>query len=86
MHLDLCAPSILPRSSRIQHDLLFKEPAPSSILEAKESSNDEELENAITGRDSGSGEPGDEESDIEEFSWDGLLIEDEDEEDMYCSE
>ena len=28
----------------------------------------------------------DDESDIEEFSWDGLLIEDEDEESMYCSE
>ena len=63
-------------------------PAPSSILEAKESdeSDDQELENASTGKDSGVGEPGDEEldSDVEEFSWDGLLIEDEDE-DMYCS-
>jgi hAT family C-terminal dimerisation region len=72
----------------IRHDLLFREPAPSSILEAKESdeSDDQELENASTGKDSGVGEPGDEESDsdVEEFSWDGLLIEDEDE-DMYCS-
>ena len=64
----------------IRHDLLFRGPAPSSILEAKESE-DQELENASTGRDSR--EPGDEELDIEEFSWDGLVIEDEDEEDMY---
>ena len=70
----------------IRHDLLFKEPGPSSILEAKESNN-EELENMNTGGDSG--EPvvtGNEESDVEEFSWKGLLIEDEDEEEMYCSE
>ena len=40
-----------------------------------------------TGRDYGEpGLPGDEESGVEEFSWDGFLIEDEDEEDMYCSE
>ncbi|KAF8801009.1 hypothetical protein BYT27DRAFT_7116053, partial [Phlegmacium glaucopus] len=63
------------------HDLLFQEPAPSSILEAEENS-DKELENANTGR--GSGEL--DESDIEELSWDGLLIEDEDEEAMYYSE
>jgi hAT family protein len=69
----------------IRHDLLFREPAPSSIFEAEESKpEDEELENASAGRDSG--EPSHEESDIEEFSWDGLLIEDEDEEAMYCSE
>lgn len=67
----------------IRHDLLFREPAPSSILESEES-NDQELENVSTSRDE-SGEPADE-SDIEEFSWDGLLIEDEDEEAMYCSE
>jgi hypothetical protein len=28
----------------------------------------------------------DDESDVEEFSWDGLLIEDENDEDIYCSE
>ena len=71
----------------IQHDLLFREPAPSSILEVSEAQevhgDDRELENVSTSRDSG--EPGDKELDVEEFSWDGLLIEDEDEEDMYCS-
>ena len=72
----------------IRHDLLFREPAPSSIVEVKESddeSDDQELENVSTGKDSGLGEPGGEESDVEELSWDGLLIEDEDD-DMYCSE
>ena len=72
----------------IRHDLLFRELAPSSILEASEvkeiHGDDQGLENVSTGRDSG--EPGDKESDVEEFSWDGLLIEDEGEEDMYCSE
>jgi hypothetical protein len=53
-----------------------------SILETEEV-NDRELENASTQGDSR--EP-DEESDIEEFSLDELLIEDEDEEAMYCSE
>ena len=69
----------------IQHDLLFREPAPSSILEANESNDSEEPENASTKRDSGN--PGDEEteeSDIEEVSWDGFMIEDEDD-DIYCS-
>jgi hypothetical protein len=66
----------------IRHDLLFREPAPSSILETEETS-DRELENASTEGDSR--EP-DEELDIEEFSWDELLIEDENEEAMYCSE
>jgi hypothetical protein len=66
----------------IRHDLLFREPAPSSVLETEEAS-DGELENASTQGDSR--EP-DEESDIEEFSWDELLIEDEDEEAMYYSE
>jgi hypothetical protein len=67
----------------IRHELLFREPAPSSILEAEES-NDQEPENVST-RDSG--EPADDESDIEEVSWDGLLIEDKDEEaGMYCSQ
>jgi hypothetical protein len=61
----------------IRHDLLFCEPAPSSISEADETS-DQELE------ESGArGDPGDlEESDVEEFSWDGLLIEDEDEDEL----
>jgi hypothetical protein len=68
----------------IRHDLLFREPAPSSILETKESDDEENVSNG-TGRNSG--EPDDEESDVEKFSWDGLLIEDEDEEeDMYCSQ
>ena len=67
----------------IRHDLLFREPAPSSKIEAKESDlDDQELES--TGRDHG--EPAEEELDDEEPSWDGLLIEDEDEDDMYCSE
>ena len=65
----------------IWHDLLFWELAPSLILEAEETSN-QELDNA-----GARGDLGDlEESDVEEFSWDGLLIEDEDEETMYWSE
>ena len=57
----------------IHHDLLFQEPAPSSRSEMEEIS-DQELENAGT-----RGEPGVlEESDNEEVSWDGLLIEDDD--------
>jgi hypothetical protein len=63
----------------IRHDLLFREPAPSSIMETEEAS-DEELENVSAGK-----EPA-EESDIEEFALDGLLIEDEDEEVTYCPE
>ena len=59
----------------MRHDLLFREPAPSSILEVEESS--DELDDV--------GEP-EEESDVEEFSWDGLLIEDEDEEAIYYSD
>ena len=66
----------------IRHDLLFREPPPSSILEADDTS-DNEQENVGTGKVlAGS----DDESDTEEFSWDGLLIEEEDEEAMYCSE
>ncbi len=57
--------------SGIQHDLLLREPMPSSRLEAEE--HDEELEDS--GGDSGNPE----ESDIDDFSWDTLLIEDEDE-------
>ena len=56
---------------------LLDSAAPSSLLEVKES---DELETASTGRDS---RVGDEELEIEEFSWDGLVIEDEDEEDVY---
>ena len=68
----------------IWHDLLFREPPPSSILEGDDTS-DNEQENVNTGRDLAAGS--DDESEIEEFSWDGLLIEDEDDEaSMYCSE
>jgi hypothetical protein len=63
----------------IRQDLLFQEPAPSSKSEVEETS-DQEPENMGAG-----GEPS-EESDVEEFSWDGLLIEDEDEEAMSCSD
>jgi hypothetical protein len=56
----------------IRHDLLFQEPAPSSILEAEEATDSEEDEE--TGEDN------------EEFTWDELLIEDEDVEPMYSSE
>ena len=66
----------------IRHDLLFRELAPSSILEANENKELEESENVSTVGDSGN--PGDEESNIEEVSWDGLMIEDEDD-DIYCS-
>jgi hypothetical protein len=45
-----------------------------------EETSDQEPENMGAG-----GEPS-EESDVEEFSWDGLLIEDEDEEAMSCSD
>ena len=66
----------------IRHDLLFREPPPSSILEGDDTS-DNEQEDVSTGRElAGSGD----ESDIEESSWDGLLIEDDDDEAMYCSE
>ena len=63
----------------IRHDLLFRAPAPSSNSEVDEAS-DQELEVARA-----TGDPEDlEESDVEESSWDGLLIwdEDEDEETM----
>lgn len=66
----------------IRHDLLFRERAPSSISETEEVS-DQDLEDAGAIQD-----PGLEESDVEEVSWDGLLIadEDEDEEITYWSE
>ena len=66
----------------IRHDLLFREAAPSSSLEAEE--HDEELEPTEDVSEGDVGNP--EESDVEEFSWDGLLIEDEDEEMMDWSE
>ena len=54
----------------IHHNLLFWEHTPSSILEAEETS-DNEQENVSTGMDLvGS----DDELDIEGFLWDGLLI------------
>ena len=57
----------------IRHDLLFREPGPSSRSEG----DDDDLE------DVSGGDPGNpEESDVEEFSWDDLLIEDNDEEEM----
>jgi hypothetical protein len=70
----------------IRHDLLFREPAPSSTLEAEDVS-DQELESAAAGGDPGEvlesaaagGDPGDE-LDDGGLSWDDLLIEDEDEE------
>jgi hypothetical protein len=67
----------------IRHNLLFREPAPSSILEAAQEEL-QELENVSTSGEPQAG-PGNEESD-EEFSWDGILIDDEDEEAMYCSQ
>jgi len=65
----------------IRHDLLFREPPPSSILEAEETS-DHELDVGVGGELGESGE----ESDLEDLSWDGLLNEDEDDEAMYYSE
>ena len=68
----------------IRHDLLFQEPALLSILELEE--HDEKL-TGMAGGDSrnGSRDP-EEESDVEGFSWDELLIEDEDQETMDWSE
>jgi hypothetical protein len=57
----------------IQHNLLSQEPAPSSVVEAEEIT-DEELEDAALDN---SGEP-EEESDVEAFSWDKLLVDDDD--------
>ena len=68
----------------IRHDLLFQEPAPSSKVEAEETGH-QELEDVGAEGDS-RGQPVREESDVEDVSWDGLLIEDEDEEPMYYSE
>ena len=62
----------------IQHDLLFRESAPSLVLE--EEMSDQELEDVSGGRSFGES---DEESEIDEHCWDNLLIEDL--ESMYCS-
>jgi hypothetical protein len=66
----------------IQHDLLFREPAPFSIVEVEETGN-QGLEDVGPGGDSG--ELG-EVLDVKDFLWEGLLIEDEDEKPMYYSE
>jgi hypothetical protein len=61
----------------IRHHLLFREPGPSSKSEIE--TNDGELEIVSAGEDM----PVEcDESDVEEISWDDLLIEDEDD-DMY---
>lgn len=65
----------------IRHDLLFQEPAPSSISEDAEETSDQEPDGANARGDFGDIE----ESDVEDLSWDGLLIEDEDEI-LYSSE
>ncbi len=62
--------------SGIQHDLLFREPAPSSRLESEEL--DEELD---SGEDSGKPELS-----IEEPSWDNILIDENDKDTIYWSE
>lgn len=59
----------------IRHDLLFREHAPSPLSEAEETS-DQELEDAGVRGNLGSVE----EPDVEEPSWDGLLIVDDDDE------
>ena len=68
----------------IWHDLLFREPALSLVLE--EEMSDQELEDVSDGRSLGES---DEESEINEHYWDDLLIEDLDSdenlESMYCS-
>jgi hypothetical protein len=64
--------------SGIRQDLLFRDPAPSSSLEAEEH---KELEDVTEGD---LGDP--EESGVEEFSWDELLLEDDEEDIMEWSE
>lgn len=58
----------------IQHDLLFRERPPSSKLEAdlEADAADEDRELDAEGAENAEG------SDVEDFSWDGLLIDDED--------
>ena len=67
----------------IWHDLLFCERVPSSISEAVETSDQEPDRD-----DAGTGGDLEEKSDDEDVSWDGLLIEDEDNDDelQYWSE
>ncbi|KAI9510647.1 hypothetical protein F5148DRAFT_976497, partial [Russula earlei] len=64
----------------IRRDLLFQEPAPSSTLEL------EECNEGLADVGRGDSNDAEEESDAEGFSWDELLIEDEDEETMNWSE
>lgn len=69
----------------IQHDLLFQEPAPSLIVEVEETGN-QGLDDMGAGGDLGKLR---EELDVKDFLWDGLLIDDKDEEPihyMYYSE
>ena len=62
----------------IRHDLLFREPAPSSVVEASECED---------GNEGGDIEHSEDESEVEEFTWDELLIEDDgDDEGMSCSD
>jgi hypothetical protein len=63
----------------VHHDLLFHEPGPSSTLEAEETG-DNKREDLGVETESG------QESDMEECSWDELLIEDEDEEAVHYSD
>jgi hypothetical protein len=65
----------------VRHDLLFREPGPSTIVETLHQGLDSEDEAGAGSGGLGVGEG----SDIEEVSWDGLLIEDEDEDSMYES-
>jgi hypothetical protein len=65
----------------IRNDLLFQASVPTLASESDDADND--VGNVGIGADSG--EPG-EESDSDEFTWNGLLIEDEDEPAVYCSD
>jgi hypothetical protein len=62
----------------IRNDLLFQGSPPTLVSETEDASND-------VGIEGDSAEPA-EVSEGEEFTWDGLLIEDEDQEAMYCSD
>jgi hypothetical protein len=65
----------------IRHDLLFREPAPSSTSELE--CDEESVDHDVVEGDSQDAE---EESDVEGLSWDELLIEDEDDETVDGSE
>jgi len=67
----------------MQHDLLFCEPVPSLILE--EEASDQKLESMSTDLGEGLGES-DDELDIEESSWDDLLIKDDDDNATYYAD